>query len=201
MVGTHDNYAWTTVTSWEIVSAHAMGDYVDIVLGNSSLNTAHIFMYQYIEGFHNACMRENNVDMDIIKLELFLLDENITNTYEAARIQKLKLTIYTLNKFKMVKAKRKCLVANRPHIKRMRVFQEFKSSWSFMPSCRSHVRLWPQKPYKLLLGLNRWCLPGGEKTCLQKGLGTIMAWQMSMLHQSYRCQIRGMVSTLLKFKR
>lgn len=82
-----------------------MGDFVDIVFKNSSLDTTHALTHHHMDGFHNAYLGENCMDMDIIKLESFFLDENVTNTRVATRIQKLKLPIKALNKSKMVKAK------------------------------------------------------------------------------------------------
>lgn len=49
-------------------------------------------------------MRENFVDMDIMKPKPFFLDENITNTHMAMKIQKLKLVVNAFKKSKMVKA-------------------------------------------------------------------------------------------------
>ena len=105
MVGTHESFTWTTVTSWEIASVQAMGDYVDIVLENSSLENAHVFMHQFTEAFDNGYVRDNCVDPDVVKPETFFLDDNITNSRVASRIQKMKLAINALNKTKQGKAK------------------------------------------------------------------------------------------------
>ena len=105
MVGTHENFTWTTVTNWEIASAQAMGDYVDIVLENSSLENAHVFMHQFTEPFDNGYVRESCVDPEVIKPESFFIDDNITNTRVASRFQKLKLAVNAINKTKPTKAK------------------------------------------------------------------------------------------------
>jgi len=105
MVGTHENFTWATVNSWEVASVQAMGDYVDIVLENSALETAHVFMHQYTEGFHNGYVRENCVDPDVVKPEAYFIDDNVTNSRVASRVQKLKLAINALNKKQAGKTK------------------------------------------------------------------------------------------------
>ena len=105
MVGTFENFTWSTVTGWEIASVQAMEDYVDIVLENTSSDTAHVFMHQFTEAFDNAYVRENCVDQEIIKPESFFIDDNVSNTRVASRFQKLKLAVNAQNKAKATKTK------------------------------------------------------------------------------------------------
>lgn len=82
-----------------------MGDDIDIVLENVALDSVHVFMHQYTEGFDNAYVRETCVDADIFKPKKYFLDDNIANIRVASKVQKLKLAINALKKTKVVKAK------------------------------------------------------------------------------------------------
>lgn len=82
-----------------------MGDYVGVVLENVTLDSAHVFMYNYTEGSENAYMKETYMDVDIIKPKTHFLDDNIVNTRFANRVQEVKLATNALNKTKVVEAK------------------------------------------------------------------------------------------------
>jgi hypothetical protein len=44
-VGTMEKHTWATLTRWEVTSVQALGDYVDVLLENSAIQNAHMFMH------------------------------------------------------------------------------------------------------------------------------------------------------------
>ena len=104
-VGTHDNFTWTTVSTWEVATAQALGEYVDVVLVNSAMENAHVFMHQFSESFDATYAKETCVDPHIIQPETFFIDNNVANSKVASRFQKLRLAINALNKPKQSKSK------------------------------------------------------------------------------------------------
>ena len=104
-VGTHQEHTWTTLTGWEVASVQALGDYVDVILENSAVQNAHMFMHQFTESFDTIYAKETCVEPETIKPEAIFIDGNVTNTKVASRFTKLKQAITVLNKALQAKAK------------------------------------------------------------------------------------------------
>ena len=104
-VGTHQEHTWTTLTGWEVASVQALGDYVDVILENSAVQNAHMFMHQFTESFDTIYAKETCVKPETIKPEAIFIDGNVTSTKVASRFTKLKQAITVLNKALQAKAK------------------------------------------------------------------------------------------------
>ena len=104
-VGTHQEHTWTTLTGWEVASVQALGDYVDVILENSAVQNAHMFMHQFTESFDTIYAKETCVEPETIKPEAIFIDGNVTSTKVASRFTKLKQAITVLNKALQAKAK------------------------------------------------------------------------------------------------
>jgi hypothetical protein len=50
-VGTVEQHTWATLIGWEVTLVQALGDYVDVVLKNSAVQNAHMFIHQFSEPF------------------------------------------------------------------------------------------------------------------------------------------------------
>ena len=48
-VGTVGQNTWTSLTGWEVASVQALGDYVGVILKNSAMQNAHMFIHQFSE--------------------------------------------------------------------------------------------------------------------------------------------------------
>jgi hypothetical protein len=70
-----------------------MGDYVNVVLENSALEIAHMFMHQFTEVFDSAYVRESCVDHHVIEPKTFFINNIVTNSRVANRFQKLKMPL------------------------------------------------------------------------------------------------------------
>ena len=104
-VGTVEQHTWATLTGWEVASVQALGDYVDVILENSAMQTAHMFMHKLSEPFDPLYVKDSCVEPDIIKPESIFIDGSISNTKVATRFTKLKHTINALNKAQQSKSK------------------------------------------------------------------------------------------------
>lgn len=97
-VGTPEKHTWSTLTGWEVTSVQALGDHVDVVLENSAVQNAHMFMHQFVEPFDAVHAKESCVEPETIKPETIFIDTSVSNTKVASRFTKLKQAITVLNK-------------------------------------------------------------------------------------------------------
>ncbi len=97
-VGTREKNTWSTLTGWEVTSVQPLGDYVDVVLENSAVQNAHMFMHQIVEPFDAVQAKESCVEPEVIKPETIFIDTSVSNTKVASRFTKLKQAITVLNK-------------------------------------------------------------------------------------------------------
>ena len=104
-VGTEGQHAWATVTGWEVASVQALGEHVDVILENSSLENAHIFMHEQAEPFDPVYVKESCAEPDIVKPDTIFIDAIISNTKVATRFTKLKQAINAINKAQQSKSK------------------------------------------------------------------------------------------------
>lgn len=96
--GTVDKFTWASLTGWEITSVQALGDYVDVVLENSAVQNAHLFLHQVLEPFDALFAKEKCADPDVVKPDSIFLDASVSNTKVASRFIKLKHAVTVLNK-------------------------------------------------------------------------------------------------------
>ena len=96
--GTHENPSWTTLSGWEVTGVQALGDHVDVILENSAVQNAHMFMHQFSEPFDPVYAKESCAQPDVIKPEAIFVDGNVANTKVAARYTKLKQAVTMANK-------------------------------------------------------------------------------------------------------
>ena len=73
-VGTFDQNTWATLTGWEVASVQALGDHIDVILENSTMQTAHMFMHQFSEPFDPLYVKDSCVEPDVIKPESIFID-------------------------------------------------------------------------------------------------------------------------------
>ena len=104
-VGTSDKHTWATLPGWEVASIQALGDHVDVVLENSALQNAHIFLHQFVEPFDAIYAKETCVEPDVVKPASIFIDESVSNTKVASRFVKLKNAVNVLNKDLQTKTK------------------------------------------------------------------------------------------------
>jgi len=104
-VGTAEQHTWAPMTGWEVASVTALGEYVDVVLENSAVQSAHMFMHEIAEPFDPDHVKETCIDPDIIKPESIFIDASISVTKIASRFTKLKIAINAINKTQQSKSK------------------------------------------------------------------------------------------------
>ncbi len=97
-VGTHDEPTWTTMSGWEVAGVQALGDHVDVILENSAVQNAHMFMHQFSEPFDPLYAKESCAEPEVIKPEAIFVDGNVANTKVAARYTKLRQSVTVANK-------------------------------------------------------------------------------------------------------
>src|ERR1700738_3038953 len=97
-VGTVENHTWATLTGWEVASVQSLGDYTDVILENSAVQNAHMFMHQFSDPFDTLYVRESCVEPEVIKPETIFIDGSTSNTKVSSRFTKLKHAITVLNK-------------------------------------------------------------------------------------------------------
>ena len=66
---------------------------MNVVLENSALEIAHMFMHQFTEAFNCAYARESCVDQDVIEPKTFFINNTVTNSRVANRFKKLKMPL------------------------------------------------------------------------------------------------------------
>ena len=89
-VGTKEQYTWATLTRWQVASVQALGEQVDVILENFSLENAHMFMHEHAEPFDLVYVKESCTEPDIVKPETIFIDAIISNTKVATMFTKLK---------------------------------------------------------------------------------------------------------------
>ena len=104
-VGTVEKHTWATLTGWEVASVQALGDYTDVILENSAVQNAHMFMHQFAEPFDALYANESCVEPEVIKPETIFIDASTSNTKVSSRFTKLKHAITVLNKALQSKTK------------------------------------------------------------------------------------------------
>ena len=97
-MGTVEQHTWATLMGWEVASVRALRDHVDVILENSAVQIAHMFMHQFSEPFDPLYAKETCVEPETIKPEAMFIDGSVTNTKVASRFTKLKHSIMVLNK-------------------------------------------------------------------------------------------------------
>ena len=73
-VGTVEKHTWATLTGWKVASVQSLGDYTDVILKNSAVQNAHMFMHQFTEPFDALYAKESFVKPDVIKPETIFID-------------------------------------------------------------------------------------------------------------------------------
>lgn len=97
-VGTPESTSWTPLAGWEVTSVQALGEYMDVVLENSAVQSAHMFMGQNSEPFDSQYAKETCIEPGEIKPEAIFIDGSVLNTKVASRFTKLRHAITVLNK-------------------------------------------------------------------------------------------------------
>ena len=97
-VGTSEKNTWAPMTGWEVTSVQALREYMDVVLDNSAVQNAHMFMGQFSEPFDSQYAKETCIEPEEIKPESIFIDGSVLNTKVANRFTKLKHVITVLNK-------------------------------------------------------------------------------------------------------
>lgn len=97
-VGTHDQHTWATIPGWEVANVQALGEHMDVILENSAVQNAHMFMHQFTEPFDAIYAKESCAEPDAIKPETIFVDGSVTTTKVAARYSKLKQAVTVANK-------------------------------------------------------------------------------------------------------
>lgn len=70
-----------------------MREYIDVVIKNSTLESAHIFMHHFANVFNGAHAKESCINYDIVKPKSFFIDNIVTNSKEAIKFQELNLPL------------------------------------------------------------------------------------------------------------
>ena len=104
-IGTVERHTWANLTGWEVASVQSLGDYVDVILENTNVQNAHMFMHQFAEPFDATYVKETCVEPDVIKPESIFIDGSTSNTKVSSRFTKLKHAISVLNKALQTKTK------------------------------------------------------------------------------------------------
>ena len=103
--GTIKKHTWATLTGWEVASVQSLKDYVDVILENTAVQNAHMFMHQFVEPFDTTYAKETCVEPDVIKPKFIFIDGSTSNTKVSSRFTKLKHAISVLNKDLQTKTK------------------------------------------------------------------------------------------------
>ena len=104
-VGTAKKHTWATLTGWEVALVHSLVDYVDVILENTAVQNAHMFMHQFIKPFDATYAKETCVEPNVIKPESIFIDGSTSNTKVSSMFTKLKHAISVLNKALQTKTK------------------------------------------------------------------------------------------------
>jgi hypothetical protein len=97
-IGTPTAHIWIPLPGWEVASVQALGDYVDVILENSTLQNTHMFMHQVSQPFDPDFAKETCIEPERIKPEAIFIDASVSNTKVASRFTKLKHAVTVENK-------------------------------------------------------------------------------------------------------
>lgn len=71
-VGIVELFTWSMLTSWEVASVQVLGDYLDVILNNATLENVYMFMHQFSELFDAMHARDSCLDPKHCETGIFL---------------------------------------------------------------------------------------------------------------------------------